>query len=129
MTQAVVTSICALFLVLSLAAFTHCQDPSDQNLDLLRQILEGDVDIITNQDLSDEEEEGRDDLSMPYLENDTPSFQKRFCGFRGCRRRRRYKLRARPQKRLFCNFGGCFSGKRSVQQSPKLMLQELIRRQ
>ncbi|XP_062605236.1 uncharacterized protein LOC134267022 [Saccostrea cucullata] len=116
----------ALFLVFSLAAYTYCQEPSQQNIDLLRQLLEGNLDLVPNEDLNNEEEEaglesGYIPLQVP--ESQGPSYEKRgICPYWGCGRRKRpFRFRT---KKLFCNFGGCFNGrKRSLPLKTRFLMQ------
>nr|XP_022289563.1 uncharacterized protein LOC111101385 [Crassostrea virginica] len=118
-TSMLLGSILVLF---SLAAFTHGQESSEQNINILRKILSDDVDILTELNLLDDEEENGDSGDMLPLQmgdlNAIPE-QKRFCGMSTCGRGRR--RRKRPAKRLFCNFGGCYSGKRSTHTRPRFV--------
>mmetsp|Transcript_27824 Transcript_27824/g.44538 ORF Transcript_27824/g.44538 Transcript_27824/m.44538 type:complete len:123 (+) Transcript_27824:65-433(+) len=112
----------SIIVVFSLAAFTHGQESSEQNINILRKILSDDVDILTELNLLDDEEENGDSGDMLPLQmgdlNAIPE-QKRFCGMSTCGRGRR--RRKRPAKRLFCNFGGCYSGKRSTHTRPRFV--------
>ncbi|XP_061171023.1 uncharacterized protein LOC133180554 [Saccostrea echinata] len=129
MEQPIGAIISALIIVLSIAAYTHCQEPSEQNIDLLRQLLEDNIDIVPNEDLANDEEEELESGYIPLQvpESRGPSFEKRgFCGHRGCGRwwlrQRKSNRRQRRPKRLFCNFGGCFNGKRSLPLRSKFFL-------
>ncbi|XP_022289563.2 uncharacterized protein LOC111101385 [Crassostrea virginica] len=113
----------SILVVFSLAAFTHGQESSEQNINILRKILSDDVDILTELNLLDDEEENGDSGDMLPLQmgdlNAIPE-QKRFCGMSLCGKRRK-RQRKRPAKRLFCNFGGCYSGKRSTHTRPRFV--------
>ena len=91
------------------------------------QILSDDVDILTELNLLDDEEENGDSGDMLPLQmgdlNAIPE-QKRFCGMSLCGGKRRKRQRKRPAKRLFCNFGGCYSGKRSTHTRPRFVVSE-----
>lgn len=87
------------------------------------------MDLLSELDqLTKEKEDTESDDWLPdgRLEDSGSTVQKRFLGYGGKRRAQRKRFlgtkTVKPDKRLFCNFGGCFNGKRSVPSEPRLLV-------
>lgn len=98
------------------------------------------MDLLSELDqLTKEKEDTESDDWLPdgRLEDSGSTVQKRLLGYGGNGRRRaqrkrflgiktlpgKRQFRRNPlNKRLFCNFGGCFNGKRSVPSEPRLLV-------
>ncbi|XP_052705651.1 uncharacterized protein LOC128181333 [Crassostrea angulata] len=129
-------TVSLLVALCSLAVHTYGQNEPEVNTNLLRQILQEDVDLLSELDqlTNDKEDtESGDWLPDGPPEDNESAVQKRFTGY-GLKlaQRKRFlgrftrpgkrQFRRNPlNKRLFCNFGGCFNGKRSVPSEPNFL--------
>ncbi|XP_052706199.1 uncharacterized protein LOC128181728 [Crassostrea angulata] len=117
-------TVSLLVALCSLAVYTYGQNEPEVNTNLLRQILQEDVDLLSELDqFTDDKEDTESDDWLPGgpPEDNESAVQKRLFGH-GTKHAQRKRFlspstakllkklqsrRPRQNKRLFCNFGGC----------------------